>query len=265
MTISKKTRAQQNTSKHNINRPAERLLVVSENQELCLFLKGELEKNLFEHPLKVDFRYTSFNLNPQQMIEIGAEKINVKDKETIDKVISEYDLVFSLHCKQIFPERLVENVCCINFHPGLNPYNRGWYPQIFSIINGLPVGSTIHLMDSEVDHGEIIAQKKIDIKVSDTSLEVYRKIIEAEKKLIRENIFNIIEGTFSTTMPEHDGNYNSIKDYNALCNLKLNSVATFREHLNILRATTHGNFKNAFFIDERGKKYFVRIVIEEDS
>ena len=55
MTISKETRAQQNTSKHNINRPAERLLVVSENQELCLFLKGELEKNLFEHTLKVYF------------------------------------------------------------------------------------------------------------------------------------------------------------------------------------------------------------------
>lgn len=256
---------QQNTSKHNVKRPAERLLVVSENQELCLFLKGELEKNLFEHPLKVDFRYTSFNLNPQQMIEIGAEKISVKDEETINKIISDYDLVFSLHCKQIFPKRLVDNVCCINFHPGLNPYNRGWYPQAFSIINGLPVGSTIHLMDSEVDHGEIIAQKKIDIKVSDTSLEVYRKIIEAEKKLIHENVFSIIEGVFNTTMPEHDGNYNGIKDYNALCELNLKSVATFGEHLNILRATTHGNFKNAFFIDESGKKYFVRVVIEEDS
>lgn len=132
-------------------------------------MKGELEKNLFEHPLKVDFRYTSFGLNPQQMIEIGAEIINVKDEETKNKIISDYDLVFSLHCKQIFPKRLVENVCCINFHPGLNPYNRGWYPQAFSIINGLPDGSTIHLMDSEVDHGAIIAQKKVDIKVSDTS------------------------------------------------------------------------------------------------
>jgi len=161
--------AQQNISKNNVKRPAERLLVVSENQELCLFLKGELEKNLFEHPLKVDFRYTSFGLNPQQMIEIGAEIINVKDEETKNKIISDYDLVFSLHCKQIFPKRLVENVCCINFHPGLNPYNRGWYPQAFSIINGLPDGSTIHLMDSEVDHGAIIAQKKVDIKVSDTS------------------------------------------------------------------------------------------------
>ena len=63
---------QQNTSQNNPKRPTQRLLVVSENQELSLYLKSELENNLFEHPLKVDFCYTSFNLNPQQMIEIGA-------------------------------------------------------------------------------------------------------------------------------------------------------------------------------------------------
>jgi methionyl-tRNA formyltransferase len=226
-------------------------------------LKNELDKNLFEHPLKINFRYTTFNLNPQQMIEIGAEEINVKDEEIIDSIIKEYDLVFSLHCKQIFPKRLVENVCCINFHPGLNPYNRGWYPQAFSIINGLPAGSTIHLMDAEVDHGEIIAQKEVEIKVSDTSFEVYRKVIEAEKDLIHKNIFNIIEGIFSTTKPKQEGNYNGIRDYNTLCELNLQSTATFSEHLNILRATTHGNFKNAYFIDENGKKYFVRIIIDE--
>ena len=257
------TYTQQNTSQNSPKRPAKRLLVVSENQELSLYLKDEILKNSFEHPLKVDFCYTSFNLNPQQMVEIGAEEINIKDELTINKIIKNYDLVFSLHCKQIFPKRLVENVCCVNFHPGLNPYNRGWYPQAFSIINALPVGSTIHLMDDQVDHGEIIAQKEVEIIISDTSFEVYRKIINAEKKLIQENLFSIIEGVFKTTKPEQDGNYNGIKNYNALCELNLKSVATFGEHLNILRATTHGNFKNAYFFDDHGRKYFVRIVIEE--
>ena len=263
--MKKYTYTQKNTRQNNPKRPTQRLLVVSENQELSLYLKNEIEKNVFEHPLKVDFCYTSFNLNPQQMIEIGAKKINVKDEETIKKIIESYDLVFSLHCKQIFPKLLIENVCCINFHPGLNPHNRGWYPQAFSIINGLPVGSTIHLMDAEVDHGEIIAQKEVEITISDTSLEVYRKIIDAEKKLIHENLFDIIEGVFKTTKPDQDGNYNGIKDYNRLCKLDLKSVATFGEHLNLLRATTHGNFKNAYFFDDNGKKYFVRVIIEEAS
>jgi methionyl-tRNA formyltransferase len=257
------TYTQQKISQNHPKRPAKRLLVVSENQELSIYLKDEILKNSFEYPLKVDFCYTSANRNPQQMIEMGALKINVKDELTIDKIIKNYDLVFSLHCKQIFPKRLVENVCCVNFHPGLNPYNRGWYPQAFSIINGLPVGSTIHLMDEEVDHGEIIAQKEVEIIVSDTSFEVHKKIINAEKKLIKENLLNIINGVFETTKPVQEGNYNGIKDYNAICELNLKSVATFREHLNILRATTHGNFKNAYFFDDNGTKYFVRILIEE--
>ncbi|MEB0121220.1 MULTISPECIES: dTDP-4-amino-4,6-dideoxyglucose formyltransferase [unclassified Pseudomonas] len=246
-------------------RPAQRLLVVSENQELSLFLKSELEKHSFEYLLKVDFCYTSVNQTPQQMIEIGAEKINVKDEATIDRVIKDYDLAFSLHCKQIFPKRLVENICCINFHPGLNPYNRGWFPQAFSIVNGLPTGSTIHLMDAEVDHGEIIDQKIVDIHISDTSLEVYRKIIQAEKDLIQKNIFSIIQGVFETTTPTEDINYNGIKDYRAMCELSLKSIGSLGEHINLLRATSHGDFKNAYFTDIDGKKYFIKVVIEEDA
>ena len=254
---------QHNARQNSAKRPAQRLLVVSENQELSLFLRGEIESKAFAHPLRVDFRYTCFNQNPQQMIEIGAEKINVKDDATIDSIIANYDLVFSLHCKQIFPKRLVENICCVNFHPGLNPFNRGWFPQAFSIVNGLPVGSTIHLMDAEVDHGEIIAQKPVAVTAADTSFDVYRKVIAAEKDLIRENIVQIVEGTFATITPDEEGNYNGIKEYNTLCRLNLDASGTFREHLSILRATTHGNFKNAYFTDEDGKRYYVRVVIEE--
>jgi hypothetical protein len=245
-------------------RPAESVLVVSDNQELSLFLKNELETHLFEHPLRIDFCYTSFNQNPKQMIEIGATEIDLKKPQTIEKILKEYDLLFSLHCKQIFPKRLVENVCCVNFHPGFNPYNRGWFPQAFSIINGLPIGSTVHLMDADVDHGEIIAQKRVEVAIKDTSLEVYRKIIQAEKELMHNNIFNIIEGVFNTTLPSEEGNYNGIKDYRDICELRLSEVGTLGEHLAKLRATTHGGFKNAYFIDVDGKKYFVRIAIEED-
>ncbi|MGG6192757.1 dTDP-4-amino-4,6-dideoxyglucose formyltransferase [Pantoea sp. Fr+CA_20] len=243
---------------------AQRLLVVSDNQELSLYLKEELEKQPFELPFNADFCYTSFNTNPQLMMAIGATRINVKDESTVERIIQEYDLVFSLHCKQIFPAALTDNLCCINFHPGLNPFNRGWYPQAFSIINGLPVGATIHLMDAEVDHGEIIDQQVVKVKVSDTSLTVYRNVIATEKYLISKNIFTIISGSYTTKKPQAEGNYNGIKDYNALCELDLNSVATLDEHLKILRATTHGDFKNAFFRDENGKKYFVRIIIDED-
>jgi methionyl-tRNA formyltransferase len=254
------------TTPHNpiLRRPAEKILVVSENQELSLCLRDAIDQISFDHPLSIDFCYTALNHSPQQMIDIGATEINVKEPATIEKISAEYDLVFSLHCKQIFPKQLVESVRCINFHPGVNPYNRGWFPQAFSIVNRLPIGATIHLMDADVDHGEIIAQQRVDIDNADTSLEVYRKVIQAEKELIALHIFDIIEGAFSSTPAGEEGNYNSIKDYREMCVLDLDSVGSLGEHLNLLRATTHGNFRNAHFVGADGKKYFVRISIEAD-
>lgn len=248
-----------------MKRPAEKILVVSENRELCEYLKATIAALTFHQPVSVDYRYTSYNHHPHDMIEFGAKEINVKDKSTVENIVRSYDMVFSLHCKQIFPKELVDNVCCVNFHPGYNPFNRGWYPQVFSILNGLPIGATIHLMDSQVDHGKIIAQRKVDIAPSDTSLEVYRKVIEAEKELISKNIFTLIEGTFPMTAPKEEGNYNGIKDYQKLCALNLSDVATLKEHLDLLRATTHGDFKNAYFTDDVGKKYFVRLLIEAEE
>ena len=248
-----------------VRQPATRLLVVSENGELSAHIKAVIDNLSFDHPLTVHFCYTTLNKSPAQMIALGATEIDMKEPSTVERVLREHDLVFSLHCKQIFPRRLVEGVCCINFHPGLNPFNRGWFPQAFSIVNGLPSGATIHLMDADVDHGNILAQQEVAIEPSDTSLEVYRKVIEAEKQLIETHLFNIVEGAFETTRPSSEGNYNGIKDYRAMCALDLEAVGTLGDHLNLLRATTHGEFRNAYFYDDDGKKYFVRISIDPDD
>jgi dTDP-4-amino-4,6-dideoxyglucose formyltransferase len=241
-----------------------RILVVSENQELSIFMMDVMRNQTFYDSLKVDFCYSLQNKDPQKMIAIGATLIDLKDAVTIERVLKNYDLIFSLHCKQIFPRYLVENIPCINFHPGFNPFNRGWFPQAFSIVNGMTAGSTIHLMDAEVDNGAIIAQKMVELSLSDTSLEAYRKVIQAEKDLINENIGRILNGNFIAIPPIEKGNYNDIKDFNLMCKLDLKSVGSLGDHINLLRATSHGNFKNAYFMDEFGKKYYIRVLIEED-
>ena len=63
-------------------------------------------------------------------------------------------------------------------------------------------------MDSEIDHGAIIDQEQVTIDPCDTSLEVYRKVIETEKVLIRRNIADILGGTFPSFLPKEEGNYN---------------------------------------------------------
>lgn len=193
---------------------------------------------------------------------MGATEIDIKDEEVVEKILHNYDLVFSINCKQIFPKRLVENIRCINFHPGYNPFNRGWFSQVFSINNKLPTGVTIHLMDAEIDHGPIILQNEVKIGNGDTSLDVYKKIIQTMKDLIAENIQYLVNDKLSLMAASQEGNYNRLVDFRNLCELDLDSVGSLSEHLDLLRSLTHGNYKNAYFKKD-GKKYYIRIFLDE--
>lgn len=177
--------------------------------------------------------------------------------------IDNYDLGISCHSKQLFPAKLVNSVLCVNIHPGLNPFNRGWYPQVFSIINGLPAGATIHVMDEEIDHGDIIIQEQVQINSNENSLEVYNKVQAKEIELLNNVLDDILNATFNYFKPKSEGNYNSIQDYKNMCEIDLDKKVTMREAINFLRAMTHPPYKNSYFIDEDGHKVFVSIELEK--
>jgi dTDP-4-amino-4,6-dideoxyglucose formyltransferase len=164
-----------------------------------------------------------------------------------------YDLVFSLHCKKIFPKELVNTVRCVNVHPGYNPYNRGMFPHVFSIINGLPAGVTIHEMDEKIDHGKILERQDVQVLETDTSESLYNRVIEAEVQLLNRTIDAIVHNRIKGFIPEEPGNYNSIHDYRDICNIDLNKLGEFRDFYNLLRALSHGQYKNAKYKDKHLK------------
>jgi len=193
---------------------------------------------------------------------------NVKElniKSNINNIINKFNLIISCHSKQIFPSSLVNNIRCINIHPGLNPYNRGWYPQVFSIINKMPLGATIHEMDEEIDHGNIIIQKKIKVQSWDTSLTAYNRVLNAEIKLLDISIESIINSEYQSIPMEKEGNYNSKQDFNELCKLNLTEITTIGNLIDKLRALTHGIHKNAYFIDSENNKVFININLEKEN
>lgn len=238
-----------------------RIMVVSENDNLTKYIQDEFDVISKILPIQTDYYYTKHCNCVSSMESLGAEKINLRN---FSNIISNYDLIISLHCQEIFPVELVSNVRCINIHPGYNPYNKGWYPQVFSIINGKPIGVTIHLMDEYIDNGEIICQEMISINEEDTSLEVYDKLIDLEKSLIKKNLLSLIKSDYRSYKANSDSNYNSRIDYDELKQLNLNHTGSLRDHLNLLRALSHGNYKNGYFIGRNGKKYYVRVIIEKE-
>lgn len=235
-----------------------KVLVVSDNANLVDYLKSEIVGDDIKALAEFKFCYSIVNKDPGDLVKIGMSSIDLRSLDVCDEIKAKYDVVMSLHCKQIFPKELVNGVRCINFHPGLNPYNRGWYPQVFAIVNKEPIGATIHIMDEMVDHGKIIDQEEVEVFPTDTSLSLYNRVIDLEKKLISKNLRKILTGKYNASEPGLEGNYNSIQDFKRLCELDLNKVGTLRDHIDQLRALTHGDFKNAFYYHD-GQKIYVSI------
>lgn len=240
-----------------------KVLIVSDNVELVSYFKT-IARTISTEVAQFHYCYSVINKSPDVLKEMGMFVVNMKSGHDINSIISNYDLVISAHCKQIFPKTLVESIRCINIHPGLNPHNRGWFPQVFSILNKKPIGCTIHLMDSEIDHGAIIYQKEVKVDSWDTSLEVYLRVVNAEKALIKDHLIDLVTESYTCKTMEVEGNYNGIKDFKELTRLNLNHKASLEEHIDLLRALTHGDFNNAHFIDEKGNKVFVRLHLQRE-
>lgn len=187
-------------------------------------------------------------------------KVDVKNDYST--IIENFDLVISVHCFQFFPKELVNSIRCINVHPGYNPINRGWYPQVFAIINNLQIGATIHEMDEKLDNGDIIAREFVEKLDTDTSFSLYNRVLEKEIKLLDQNFQQIIDNNYKKIKPENSGNMFKKNDFNELCELNMEEVNSFKYFYDKIRALTHGNYKNAFFINEKGEKTFISIDIE---
>lgn len=243
---------------------AKKILFVTDNGLLYSRIKHIISSDFSGLESVFEFR-RSKSSSKKRLYTNGIESLEEIDVKTeYQSIIDHYDAIISLHCKQIFPPELVKNMLCINIHPGLNPYNRGWYPQVFAIINHVKLGATIHIMDEKVDHGPIIARKEVEIKSYYTSKEAYEKTLNAEIELFKENIQSIVDGTFTSFAPEFEGEYYSIEDFNKLCALDMNEKLTMGDAINKLRALNHGSYRNAYFYDEEGNKIYVKLDLSKE-
>ncbi len=242
-----------------------KILIISDNSFLCKKFHHIIDKK------KLDCNFT-FSISPfsdkddfNLPNETDVEIFNLKNQEDVDFIIRNYDLVFSIHCKQIFPVDLVTALKCVNVHPGYNPINRGWYPQIFSIINDLPIGATIHEIDEKLDHGHIIAREFVNKYAYDTSESLYNRVVDKEIELLENNIESIIKNDYKKIKPESEGNLFLKKDFNELLELDLNEQISIGDFINRLRALTHGNYDNAYFIDSKtNKKVFIGVRLKSE-
>lgn len=239
------------------------ILIITDNS----FLGKQFSLLIDKHKKKgQDFVFAISPFSNPDDFEMNTKVYDLKKTNHIIEIIEKYQLVFSIHCKQIFPSELISKVKCINVHPGYNPFNRGWYPQVFSIIYDLPIGATIHEIDDQLDHGPIIARKNVVKYGYDTSETLYKRVIEAELELLDEHLPGILANSYKIIYPENQGHLYLKKDFNNLKEIDLNKNYNAGEFLKLLRALTHGDFQNAFYIDrDTGKKVYISVNIKIDD
>lgn len=116
------------------------------------------------------------------------------------------DLIFSFYYRRLLSPALlaVPRLGAINLHGSLLPKYRGRAPLNWVLVHGETVtGVTLHHMDAQADHGDIIAQRAVSIAVGDTALTLSRKLTVAARTLLAETYPLIVAGRAPRTPQDH--------------------------------------------------------------
>jgi methionyl-tRNA formyltransferase len=138
----------------------------------------------------------------------SPNKISSKVLDEIKKINP--DIIISAYYRKIFPKELLNlsRLGVINIHPSLLPYYRGPVPTAWAILNNeKEFGITIHQVDSGIDTGDILVQKKYEIHDQETGHELYLRAMDLGAKLLIENFDNIINQKIKPKKQPLGGSY----------------------------------------------------------
>jgi methionyl-tRNA formyltransferase len=148
---------------------------------------------------------------------------------------------------------------CINLHPAFLPYNRGAYPNVWSIIEGTPAGVTLHYIDEGVDTGDIIARRQVAVLPTDTGERLYRRLERACVELFQE-YWPLISSSQAPRIAQNknEGTLHRAKDIEQIDALDVERSYTARQLIDILRARTFPPYRGAYF-EHDGRRVYLRL------
>ena len=183
-----------------------------------LYYKG-YEVKLFTLPfMERKKREVYFQHRPQQIDGLSVAGISKKYHLEVINFNSDSEIPCGMDYYLIGGAGILSSDCIegkriINCHPGLIPMMRGLDSFKWAIDEKLPVGNTLHFINSDIDKGTIIYQETTLVKNTDT-LESFaarhyqaeiRLLIDFEKYLFRisqdNNGNNLKEGPIRKRMP----------------------------------------------------------------
>lgn len=107
------------------------------------------------------------------------------------------DLIVTCAYGQIIPDSILEHPAhgCVNLHASLLPAYRGGAPIQRAIWDGKrETGMTLMYMASQMDAGNIIAQRSLAIEEEDNSTTLFDKMGDLACELLKENLDSLLNG-----------------------------------------------------------------------
>ena len=184
----------------------------------------------------------------------ASSKLGEEDMEFCRTAAPE--LIFSFYYRALIPKEilLLPRLGAYNMHGALLPRYRGRACVNWAVLNGeTRTGATLHVMTEKPDGGDIIDSEAVDIKFTDTALDVFLKVTEAAR-IITERSLPALEAGTAPRTPQNEAEATYFGRRRPEDG-RIDWNKSAREIYNLIRAVTHP-FPGAF-ADIGGKKYYI--------
>lgn len=155
----------------------------------------------------------------------------------------------------------------VNLHTGYLPWNRGAMPNVWPILDGSPAGVTLHYLDEGVDTGPLVARQQVAVEPWDTGETLYHKLEEAAFTLFCETWPKVLAApnvglSQALFEPGTSHRANAVEVYDRL---RLDDEVTVGSLIDVLRARTFPPHRGCYFVDEQGRKVYLRLSLEVEG
>ena len=204
---------------------------------------------------------------PASQVLQGAAFRTSAGRELLASLDLEY--IVAVHFPYIFPSEVlsVPRIGVLNLHPAFLPYNRGWHTASWAILEGSPIGATLHFMDEGVDTGDVVHQRRIEVEPDDTADSLYQRLKRLELEVFREAWPSLEGGTVHRTpQPQGHGVTHAKADLLKPDVQRIDCDATVRagDLLRKLRGLTTNDVAEAAWFEADGARYRVQVSIHRE-
>ena len=159
-------------------------------------IPGRIVLTVSNNPNSGAIKYArKYNISTLIINKVSYANSVDREKFLIQTLIdNEVNLICLAGYMNLLPRSIVHqyNNCILNVHPSLLPHfgGKGFYGikvHEAVVASGIEEsGVTVHFVDEEYDHGKIIAQKKIHVRLGDTAEILAERILKVEHELYPE-------------------------------------------------------------------------------